>query len=68
MERLRFSYNDIIQMNSDQLYLFLEDLWTTLDSVQDHPKIQSRDDLMWEIGEAMGAIDNAIDIVEELED
>ena len=67
MERLRFSYNDIIQMNSDQLYLFLEDLWTTLDNIQDHSLIQGRDDLMWEIEEAMGAIDNAIGIVEGLE-
>ena len=39
----------------------LEELWDALDKLQETSTVQTNGDLMWEIGEAMGHIDNAID-------
>jgi len=39
----------------------LEELYDALDELQETSTAQANGSLMWEIGEAMGHIDNAID-------
>ena len=41
----------------------LEELYEALDDLQETSTAQTNGDLMWEIGEAMGHIDNAIDSI-----
>lgn len=54
-------------MNGNELYQALEEMWATLDELQETDFAQNSEELMWEIGEAMGAIDNALDIIEDID-
>lgn len=42
----------------------LQSLYEELDKIQEEDIAQDNSELMWEIGEAMGSIDNAIDLLE----
>lgn len=42
----------------------LQSIWNELDKIQEEEISQDNSDLMWEIGEAMGSIDNALDILD----
>lgn len=42
----------------------LQSLYEELDKIQEEDISQNDSELMWEIGEAMGSIDNAIDLLE----
>ena len=43
----------------------LNQMYETLDNIQDIWSVQENQELMNELGEAMGHIDNAIDIIKE---
>lgn len=43
----------------------LNDIYNMLDDIQDIEQVNDQEGLMSEIGEAMGHIDNAIDMLEE---
>ncbi len=43
----------------------LKDMYEKLDNIQEKDACQKDEELMWEIGEAMGSIDNAIDVLEK---
>lgn len=43
----------------------LNQMYETLDNIQDIWSVQGNQELMNELGEAMGHIDNAIDIIKE---
>ena len=43
----------------------LNQMYETLDNIQDIWSVQGNQELMDELGEAMGHIDNAIDIIKE---
>ena len=45
----------------------LNQMYETLDDIQELRQIQDNQELMNELGESMGHIDNAIDIIEEKE-
>lgn len=45
----------------------LTQIYETLDNIQELRQIQDNQDLMNELGESMGHIDNAIDIIKEKE-
>ena len=45
----------------------LNQMYETLDNIQELRQIQDNQDLMNELGESMGHIDNAIDIIKEKE-
>ena len=45
----------------------LNQMHETLDNIQELRQIQDNQDLMNELGESMGHIDNAIDIIKEKE-
>lgn len=43
----------------------LSQMYETLDNIQDIWSVQGNPELMYELGETMGHIDNAIDIIKE---
>ena len=45
----------------------LNQMYETLDNIQELRQIQDNQELMNELGESMGHIDNAIDIIKEKE-
>lgn len=51
-------------MTRKQIQAKLEKMWDELDVIQETDVAQNNEELMWEIGEAMGSIDNAIDILD----
>ena len=51
-------------MTKKEIKQKLQSIWDELDKIQEEEISQNNSDLMWEIGEAMGSIDNAIDILE----
>ena len=52
-------------MTKEQILKKLQNMWEELDNIQEQDIPQEDEELMWEIGEAMGSIDNAIDILNE---
>lgn len=51
-------------MTKKEIKQKLQSIWDELDKIQEEEISQNNSDLMWEIGEAMGSIDNAIDILD----
>lgn len=51
---------------AQQITDVLDDLLDLLDDIQETPVVQDKEDLMWEVGEAIGSVNNAIDILEEM--
>lgn len=51
-------------MNKEEIIEKLKKLWEELDNIQEQDIVQENGQAMWEVGEAMGAIDNAIDELE----
>ena len=52
-------------MTKKEILKKLKNMWEELDNIQETHTCQKDDELMWEIGEAMGSIDNAIDVLEK---
>ena len=52
-----------INMVTTRIITKLNQMYETLDSIQEIQSIQDNHDLMNELGEIMGHIDNAIDII-----
>ena len=52
-------------MNKKEMLEVLKNMWNTFDDLQEEDIAQKDEELMWELGEAMGSIDNAIDILED---
>lgn len=60
------------KLTKEQLIAKLEKIWDMLDEIQESDILQTEDGddedtAIWNIGEAMGCIDNAIDIINEME-
>jgi len=59
------------KLTKGQIITKLEMIWEILDEIQEQDILQNeeegQDTAIWNIGEAMGAIDNAIDILNEKE-
>lgn len=51
-------------MTKKRIIKELKNVWEKLDKIQDDPITQHNSDAMWEVGEAMGCISNAIDELE----
>lgn len=51
-------------MTKEEIIKKLNEMYEELDKIQEQEISQNNKELMWEIGEAMGYIDNAIDILE----
>jgi len=52
-------------MTDTEIKKKLEELYDVLDELQETSTAQTNSTLMWEIGEAMGHIDNAIDSIDK---
>ena len=52
-------------MTKQEIIKKLEDIWKELDTLQETKEAQNNDELMWELGEAMGSVDNALSVLEE---
>jgi hypothetical protein len=52
-------------MTKPEIRQKLEKLYEELDELQETEVAQNDEELMWEIGEAMGSVDNAIDILDK---
>lgn len=52
-------------MNKKEMLEVLKNMWNTFDDLQEEDIAQKDEELMCELGEAMGSIDNAIDILED---
>lgn len=55
----------MISMTKPEIRQKLEKLYEELDELQETEVAQNDEELMWEIGEAMGSVDNAIDILDK---
>lgn len=51
-------------MTKKEIKQKLQSMWDELDKIQEEEISQNNSDFMWEIGEAMGSIDNALDILD----
>lgn len=51
---------------AQQITDVLDDILDLLDDIQETQVVQDKEDLMWEVGEAIGSVNNAIDILEEM--
>ena len=52
-------------MTKPEIQKKLEKIYEELDELQETEVAQNDTELMWEIGEAMGSVDNAIDILDK---
>lgn len=54
-----------VELSKDMILDKLDEIWECLDTIQESTIAQGDSDLMWDIGEAMGSIANAIDDIEK---
>ena len=50
--------------NGNSLFYKIEQMLDDLDEIQELDQCQEDSELMWEIGEAIGSLNNALDIIE----
>ena len=50
-------------MTKKEIIETLNQIYKDLDKLQETDLAQADDEIMWELGEAMGSLDNAIDIL-----
>lgn len=50
--------------NGSSLFYKIEQMLDDLDEIQELDQCQEDSELMWEIGEAIGSLNNALDIIE----
>jgi hypothetical protein len=51
---------------AQQITDVLDDILDLLDDIQETSVAQNNEELMWEVGEAIGSVNNALDVLEEL--
>jgi hypothetical protein len=51
---------------AQQITDVLDDILDLLDDIQETSVVQNNEELMWEVGEAMGSVNNALDVLEEM--
>ena len=53
------------KLNKLEIQQKLEKIYVELDELQETELAQHNEELIWEIGEAMGSVDNALTVLEE---
>ena len=53
------------KMTKEEMTVLLEEIYSKLDGLQETELAQHNEELIWEIGEAMGSVDNALTVLEE---
>ena len=51
---------------AQQITDVLDDILDLLDDIQETSVVQNNEELMWEVGEAIGSVNNALDVLEEM--
>jgi hypothetical protein len=51
---------------AQQITDVLDDILDLLDDIQETSVAQNNEELMWEVGEAIGSVNNALDVLEEM--
>lgn len=51
---------------AQQITDVLDDILDLLDDIQETSVAQNNEELMWEVGETMGSVNNALDVLEEM--
>ena len=54
-------------MTKEEIQQTLEEIYSKLDVLQETELAQNDEEFIWEIGEAMGSVDNALTVLEERE-
>ena len=55
------------KMTKEEIQQTLEEIYSKLDVLQETELAQNDEEFIWEIGEAMGSVDNALTVLEERE-